>query len=201
MTLRGLIAGSAVALTSVTGWPASAQTPDSSFQRIVGAGRPLRVALDHRIRVKTGQPVTATLIDPVYVFDRIVLPAGTKAIGHIEAVEATSRKSRARLMLGGNFTPPHKALLQFDRLVLNDGSTISVLTAASAGTENVRRQMASSSKDAGLAARVREKIASEAKQTVSAVRGPGKRDRLTDMLICVKGTFSGRAGSHNEPFR
>ena len=75
--------------------PAAAQSEEPSIQLVVEAGRPLRVALDHRITVKrVGQPVTATLIDAVYAYDRIVLPAGTRVNGHVGTLPCTSADVR-----------------------------------------------------------------------------------------------------------
>ena len=64
---------------SWTGWVPLAETPAErpSLALVVRAGVPLRVALDARIRVKrVGQSVTGTLVEPVYAYDRVVLPAG-----------------------------------------------------------------------------------------------------------------------------
>ena len=74
-----------------------ATPPDAGESRelVLRAGRPLRVALDSRVRVKhEGQSVMATLVEPVYVFDRIVVPKGTRVIGHIERLERPKASTR-----------------------------------------------------------------------------------------------------------
>lgn len=70
--------------------PASAsrlQTTPSSTQSIalsVPRGTPLQVALDQEIRVKgVGQPVHARIVEPVYAFDRLVVPVGSQVTGQV----------------------------------------------------------------------------------------------------------------------
>src|SRR5258708_25094396 len=94
----------------------SAQSQGSIVHLVVPVGTPRRVALDGKVNIrKAGQPVTATLLEPVYAFDRIVVPAGTHVAGHIERIETTHGARRARAMLSGDFTPPRVALVAFDR--------------------------------------------------------------------------------------
>src|SRR5262249_46874026 len=80
---RGRIPVAAVAASCAMVLPAFAQS-DSTVELIVPRGRPLRVALARDATVKkVGQDVTGTLVEPVYAYDRIVLPAGTKVEGRI----------------------------------------------------------------------------------------------------------------------
>jgi len=165
------------------GPPASAQSGDSSVQLVVDTGRPLRVALDRRITVKrVGQQVTATLVDPVYAYDRIVLPAGTKAIGHVDAIERAPRGVRLRTMLGGDFTPPRRVMLQFDSLVLSDARTIPIRASAADGKENVVLRVADQP-ETGIASRAREEMVRRAKEAASVVTGPDKSERFKVAVI------------------
>jgi hypothetical protein len=66
--------------------PAFAQSNAAQMTLTVAAGRPLDILLDQRVVIKTvGQPVTGTLVQPLYAYDRVVVPAGTRVIGHVEA--------------------------------------------------------------------------------------------------------------------
>ena len=57
-------------------------------------GTPLQVALDSEVRVKkVGQPLHGHLMQPVYAFDRLVLPLGTPVQGHISEDRKTQRKA------------------------------------------------------------------------------------------------------------
>src|ERR1700743_2497140 len=54
---------------------------------IVPDGTPIQIALDKEVRVrKIGQPITGRVMQPVYVFDHLVIPIGTLAIGRISAI-------------------------------------------------------------------------------------------------------------------
>jgi hypothetical protein len=160
--------------------PAAAQPEEPPhIQLVVEAGRALRVALDKRITVKgVGQPVTGRLVEAVYSYDRIVLPAGTIVKGHVETLESASRGSRVRAILNGDFTPPRRAILQFDMLVLSDGLTIPIQTFATEGTERVVLRVADTSTRPSVASRARAKIAEEARETASIATAPDKKERL-----------------------
>src|SRR5207249_1991270 len=52
-----------------------AAAADDERDLVVVAGRPLHVTLDRRTAVKrVGQPITGTLADAVFVYDRLVIP-------------------------------------------------------------------------------------------------------------------------------
>jgi hypothetical protein len=178
----------------------AAQSDDTTVELVVRAGRPLRVALDGTLTVKrVGQQVTATLVEPVYAYDRIVLAAGTLVLGHVAKLENRSKRIRIRAMLGGDFSPQRAVVLQFDT-VMKAGESIPIRTLVKGGVENVGRQVARGA-DApakgerdGVVARAGEEVKQRAKDTVSAakqqasdaisyVKGPDKIDRLKQMVI------------------
>jgi hypothetical protein len=107
----------------------SAQT-----EATVAAGVPLRLVLDHRVRIdRPGRLIAARLLEPVFVYDRLALPAGTIVEGHIAKIGGVPIKTRVEAILNGNFTPPREALAQFDTLVLGDGSRRPLLTGPAFG--------------------------------------------------------------------
>jgi len=178
MSHRHLLSATLALVVAAAALPAAAQPAEPSIQLVVEAGTALRVALDKRITVKRiGQPVTGRLVEAVYAYDRIVLPPGTVVQGHIEKLESASRGVRVRTILAGDFTPPRRAILQFDTLVLSDGRTIPIHTSATEGTERVVLRVAETSTGTS-ASRAREKVAQEAKQTASIVTAPDKKERL-----------------------
>ena len=101
--------------------PAAAQSDLPTVDLVVQTGRPLRVALDERIPLKTvGQTVTGSVTEPVYAYDRIVIPVGARVRGHIVQINNESKLTRARAYAAGNFSPPRQAVLRFDTLLLDD---------------------------------------------------------------------------------
>lgn len=182
--LRRVLAAAAVLALSIGDRTACGEPDPLSIQLIVDAGTPVRVALDRRIDVKrVGQPVTAVLLEPLYAYDRVVVPAGTSARGRIERIEPVPKKVRARAMLRGDFSPPHSVLVQFDALTLGDGRELAIHTSATVGVERVALQVAAPSSESGVASRVREAAAREAKQAIAVVTAPGKLERLRDFAI------------------
>ncbi|HKS96378.1 MAG TPA: hypothetical protein VJV74_09620, partial [Terriglobia bacterium] len=138
MTARGL---SAVLVALALSTAAAAENPPNTTTTIpltVQAGVPLEVALTKALPVKrAGVPVEGRIVEPVYVFDHLVIPAGSEVLGRVTQVDNASRKRRALAMANGNFSPIRKAHLEFDTLVLKDGTRIPLRTAVSQGTLNV----------------------------------------------------------------
>ena len=184
MPRRYIVRATSVLAAALVALPASAQSTEAPLQLVVSAGRPLRIALDRRVRVRdTGQQVTGTLVEPVYAYDRIVLPAGTRAIGHVSTMERLPRGARVRTILAGDFTPPRRVRLQFDGVILSDGRTMAIEALATEGAENVTLRVAGEPQRTGALAKAREKIARDAKQQAAAVTAPGKAERLKVALI------------------
>jgi hypothetical protein len=182
--------------------PAIAQSDDSRLELIARAGTPLRVALDKTVSVRRiGQTVTGTLIEPLYAYDRLVLPVGTHVVGHVASLENPSKLTRLRAWSAGDFSPNRHATVQFDSLT-RDGEVVSLQALGATGISNVRRHVAAGtnarSTDArnadSAAARGRQELEQKgrdsiaaAKQQVSeaiaAIKEPGRTERLKLHLI------------------
>lgn len=150
---------------------------------VLEAGRPLRVLLDGRTRVsRVGQPIIATVVEDVYAYDRIVVPAGAKVQGHVATLQGVPGKARAAAMLSGDFTPGRLVGLQFDSLQLNDGSRVSIQTVVTPGTSPASQEVAGAHDD-GIVGHARQQAAMEARRARAAVRGPGKLARVGHYLV------------------
>ena len=86
-----------------------------------------------------GEPIQGQLVEPVYVFDRVVLPAGTVVEGHVAEIGGVPVRRRLQAILSGNFTPARDVRAQFDTLVLSDGSRLPLRTSLSRGTAHTLR--------------------------------------------------------------
>lgn len=190
MTARGLSA----VLTALSLWTgaAAAENPPNTTTTIpltVQAGVPLEVALTKALPVKrAGVPVEGRVVEPVYVFDHLVIPAGSEILGHVTQVDNASRKRRALAMANGNFSPIRKAHLEFDTLVLNDGTRIPLRTAVSQGTLNVVH-LAAGEKGKKKKGRVgqaidqaRQEVKDREQQAMEEARAPGKMKRVEAAL-------------------
>ncbi len=112
--------------------PASTPAP-TTLPLTVPAGTPLKVALDKEVRItKAGQPIHGKLVEPVYAFDKLVLPAGTEVTGKVASIEHASKKTRVLSAMNANLSPYRKVQVDFDTLHLADGREITLNAATSA---------------------------------------------------------------------
>lgn len=103
-------------------------------------GTPLQIALDKEVRVrKVGEPISGHVVQPIYVFDHLVIPVGTAATGRISAIDPIPGRTRALNALNADFTPDHKLAVVFDELILPDGRHISLHATVVPGSGQVIR--------------------------------------------------------------
>lgn len=106
----------------------------------VPKGTALQVVLDREVRVRSvGQPIHGHLIEPIYTFDRLVLPVGTEVTGQISQIESLSAGRRTLAILDANLTPARRITVEFTELSLGDGRRIPVETSVVPGSGQVIR--------------------------------------------------------------
>ncbi len=155
----------------------------------VPSGAPLHVALDKRVPIKkAGVPIEAHVVEPVYVFDKMVIPAGSKVLGRVTAVDAVSKKRRAMAIANGDFTPLRVAHFDFDTLVLKDGKRLPLQTTVSPGTPNVVHLTAGGEgKKKGrvqqAVTQAREQVKQREHEAIQEVKAPGKVQRLKAAVL------------------
>ena len=143
--MRGCLALLTLAVSAL-----AQEAPSAPAGATVPAGVPLRVALEHRVAIKrVGEPVQGRLVEPIYVFDRVVLPAGSVVEGHIAEIGGVPAGRRIAAILSGNFTPAREVRAQFDTLVLSDGSRLSLSTSPARGTAHTQRVVTKEKKKKG----------------------------------------------------
>jgi hypothetical protein len=132
----------------------------------VPAGTPIKVALDLEVRVHgVGQAVRGKTVEPVYAFDKLLIPAGTAVNGRISAMDAVPRKTRLLDATDGNFSPSRQVHVQFDELVMGDGRHVALQTVASPAPDGVLRFVSANEK-----AEKKNKVEDAASKQVSATR-------------------------------
>jgi hypothetical protein len=114
-----------VFISFISAIPASSQI----VPLVLPAGTPLQVQIQKRIRIKrVGQQIQGRIVQPVFVFNKEVVPAGSEVIGHIARLKPIERQKRFKAVLNGDFTPLHSPEIEFDLLKLVDGKTMRVKT-------------------------------------------------------------------------
>lgn len=148
----------------------------------------LQVALDKELRVKrAGQKVSARLVDPIYAFDRLVVPAGSEVQGQVTEIEPLSGTRRTLAGLNADFTPVREVEVTFSDLVLPDGRHMALHTSVTPGSGLVMQFVSAPDKDPKKSAKdVASEKTKEAKQqardqwntAMKQLKTPGRMHRL-----------------------
>jgi hypothetical protein len=128
----------------------TASSPDTpqSVPLTVPKGTSLQVALAKEVCIRrVGQGVEAQVIEPVYAFDRLVVPVGSKVRGEVTRIEPVSGGKRTLAGLDGDFTPARKIEVRFSDLVLVDGKDIPLHTSVTPGSGQVLKFVSAPDKE------------------------------------------------------
>lgn len=183
--------------TPETGKEEAAPAPPSApvkLEMSVPAGTPIKVALDSEVRIrKTGQPIHGKTIEPVYAFDKLLIPVGTTVMGKISGIDPVGKKRRTLDAMDGNFSPIRTVHVQFDELVMADGRRLALRTVASPAPNGVLRFVPANAKSEkkNKVEDAASKKVSEARQQVrqqwsdlkKQIHEPGKMHKLKRMGI------------------
>ena len=165
----------------------------------VPAGTPLPVVLDKEMRIqKTGQPIHGKIAEPVYAFDKLVVPAGSEVTGTVTRISGVSAMKRTIAALDANFSPSRDVAITFDQLVLPDGRRVPLHTQVSPASQGVlqfatateaktqskeSKENAAKKLAAGKASETKKEISREWDAAKEQVAAPGKMHRLKRIAI------------------
>jgi hypothetical protein len=165
----------------------------------VSAGTPLPVVLDKEVRIrKTGQEIHGKIAEPVYVFDKLVVPAGSDAVGKVTRISGVAALKRTYAALNSDFTPVRDVEITFAQLRLPGGNEIPIHTRVSLApkttlefvTATEPKNGTKGKKQNGAVKLASEKV-NEKKQEVNRewnaakaqISAPGKMHKLKRILI------------------
>jgi hypothetical protein len=165
----------------------------------VPKGTPLLVILDKEVRIqKEGQQIHAKIAEPIYAFDKLVVPAGSEIDGSVSKIGGVSAGKRTLAALNANFSPHRDVAITFDELVLADGRRFPLHTQVSLASQGELQfatapdEKVQSKKGVKAAAqrRAAEKV-DETKQEISRdwemakqqIAMPGKMHRIERIVI------------------
>lgn len=155
---------------------------------VVPKGTALQVVLDKEVRIqKVGQLVHGRIAEPVYAFDKIVVPVGSGVTGRTIQLEDVSSGRRFLDALNADFSPPRKVRIEFQELELSDGRHIPIPTSVAPDSGQIIRFVTASdaAKKNGVKAAAVDK-ATQAKQeaqrewdsAMKQVHAPGKMHKI-----------------------
>jgi hypothetical protein len=169
--------------------PAAAQT----IALTVPKGTPVHVVVDKEARIKkVGEAIHGHVVEPVYAFDRMVIPAGAEVTGEITKIEGVSGGRRTAAALDADLTPARKVEVEFNQINLPGGKQIPVRTRVTPGsgqmTEFVSAGNANHGKGTPDAATERTRKAKQAAKqewdtAMKQVKEPGKLHRLERFAV------------------
>jgi hypothetical protein len=153
----------------------------------VPKGTPIQVALDKEVRIeKVGQPVHGHVVEPVYAFDKLVIPAGTEVTGEISKLQGASGGRRALAALDADFTPDRGVEVEFSEIHLASGKQIPVQTKVTPGSGQVIEFVSAADENqkkgaldaaATKAKEAKQQAKQDWNQAMSQVKAPGKIHR------------------------
>jgi hypothetical protein len=159
----------------------------------VPKGTPIQVALDKEVRIeKAGQAVRGHVVEPVYAFDKLVIPAGSEVTGQIAKIEHVSTGKRVMSALDADFTPVHRVEVEFNEVGLANGKQIRIQTKVIPGSGQVIEFVSAAGENRkkgvmdAAAAKTKE-AKQQAKQewnhAMSQVKAPGKIHRIERFAV------------------
>jgi hypothetical protein len=165
----------------------------------VPVGTPLPVVLDQEVRIrKTGQPIHGKIAEPVYAFDKLVVPAGSEVTGSVTRISGVSAMKRTLAALDANFSPSRDVEITFDQLRLPGGRRVPLRTQVAPASQGVlqfatatearnsgkeRKESAAKKLAATKATETKKEIGREWETAKEQVAAPGKMHRLKRLLI------------------
>jgi hypothetical protein len=166
------------------------QPSPSLIPLTVPTGTPLKVALDQEVRVqRVGQLVHGKIVEPVYAFDKLVVPAGTEVVGKISAIDRVPNKRRIVAAMNGEFSPSRQVHTDFSELVLADGRHVPLQADVSPGSGGVLQFVPASEKEQ------QEGKKEEARNAVSRKIGEAKKE-VKDQWDAAKKQLHGPGKMH-----
>jgi hypothetical protein len=159
----------------------------------VPTGTPIQVALDEEIHIhNVGQLLLGHIVEPIYAFDRLVIPVGTQVSGQITRIEPVSTGKRTLAALDADFTPAHAIDVTFTELILADGRHIPIHTVVTPGSGQVIRFLTAANekekqgvKDAASekAKEAKEEAKREWDAAMQQVKQPGKFHKAVRYVV------------------
>lgn len=154
----------------------------------VPEGTSIQIALDQEVRVrKMGEPITGRVMQPVYAFDQVVIPAGSPVNGEISGLGAVPGRIRLLDALNENFTPARKVSVNFSEVLLPSGKHLAIHADTNPASGQVVRLASAGEHEKGgvrgAAAKKMDQVRAQWDAAMQQVSAPGKNGRLVRYAV------------------
>ncbi len=173
--------------------PAEVAAASQTIVLTVPKGTPVHVVVDQEARIKkVGDPIHGHVVEPVYAFDRLVIPAGAEVTGEITKIEGVSGRKRTAAALDANLTPARKVEVEFNQINLPGGRQIPVHTRVTPGSGQVTEFVSAGNEHHGKGApdaatertrKAKQAARQEWDRAMKQVKEPGKLHRLERFAV------------------
>ena len=157
-----------------------AQTVQGAETITIPEGVPLHVRVTRRAHLRKGAEVEGVLTEPVYVYDRLVLPADAVMRGRVSRLVPADRKIRTQALLNGDVTPLHDPVVNFTSIRVGDQDVAISSEALLRSVQLVN--FVPSGKKQSLAQKAKKLIKERIQSAHDAFLAPGKGDRALRLL-------------------
>ena len=167
---------------------AQAAAEEVQVPLVVPAGSVLRMRTETTTFPKrAGDVVRAQLTQPVFAFDREVLPAGTEVVGHVIAFNSPSRLRQIESMTSGHFGSFKKPEIQFDTVLQPGKPPRAIVTDTTPGNGQVVELRSAGGSKHGLirsaVARGETEISTRWKEVKELLKADNKKERARDAVL------------------
>jgi hypothetical protein len=136
-----------------------------------------------------GVHVEGKVVENVYVFDNLVIPAGSRVMGKVTEVDNAPRKERALAIANGKFTRLRHAHVDFNTLVEADGKRIPLQTNVLQGGPSMVHIVAGGNerkkkgREASTVVQIYQHFLNREEAAIKRVTSPGKVQRLKAAFV------------------
>ncbi len=148
----------------------------------IPSGSPLAVELLRHSPMRAGEPLEGRLLYPVFFDNSIAIPAGSLLRGRVVRLDP-DRSRRIHAGLRGDLTPFHIPVVQFDHLVIEDGTPQAIVCeSAKDGMLILRLSPSPGQKKGSFIGRQWGEAKRKVKETAALLTAPGRGDRLVQFV-------------------
>jgi hypothetical protein len=153
----------------------------ATAQTVLPTGTPLPVAIPKHLPMRTGEALRSELLYPVYVDNKVVLPAHTIVLGHVTSLEPDHAR-RVYARFNADFTPFHTPSVEFTSILLANGQSIPLATATATNGAPIFRLTPGPPRRGGFIHQQYQVVKQNVRNQLLFYTASGRGDRFTQLV-------------------